>query len=373
MKNGLVKRVIAPFVPLILAASITFGCHPPVPNPSPDVYAAEKQAITRAADRLVELQDNDGLEGQFADRYGDTLESGAPDGSWDWNVTGQTGPTGTSYYGVTGITAEGLLTAYNVIGDVRYLDSAKKAGDYLIDVIGGSSVDITKRPSATNALFLYHLAEVSGESKYRTKANAIMSNLLYEDNYWAHNYGNHTTDDHLPGCTAQELFDAEKEFRTSLGDPNGTVIWDLYAYVEAAQKYGLGGSFVSDLATLCKNYLENSSYNASRWYYSLGLSSGIQGLDKAGSDYTNVLDKLLNAQNVDGSWTDSDDTVQNNSYAIMALSKIGHKSDIEQAKQKTLDDQQANGGWLVFANGNPNQEISSADGEGIQALGDYVN
>jgi hypothetical protein len=189
--------ILAGFV--LVAAS----CHPPVPNPT-DVYATEKEAITRTADRLVELQDNDGIDGQFADRYEDTLESGAPDGSWDWNVTGQTGPTGTSYYGITGITAEGLLTAYNVIGDVRYLDSAKKAGDYLIEIMGGSSVDITKRPSAGNILFLYHLGEVSGDSKYRTKANALMSNLLFGDNYWGHNYGDHALDDPAnPGCSAQ--------------------------------------------------------------------------------------------------------------------------------------------------------------------------
>jgi hypothetical protein len=45
--------------------------------------------------------------------------------------------------------------------------------------------------------------------------------------------------------------DAEKEFRNSYGDPNGTVICDLYRYIEAAQKLGdvVGGSFGSDLAT----------------------------------------------------------------------------------------------------------------------------
>jgi hypothetical protein len=57
---------------------------------------------------------------------------------------------------------------------------------------------------------------------------------------------------------------------------------------------------------------------------------------------------------------------------MMALIGTGYKNDTERAKQKFLDDQKANGGWLEVLDGVDNKETPFVDGEVIQALADYV-
>lgn len=79
-----------------------------------------RAAITGAADRLILLQDNNGLPSVKGN------PSGAVDGSWDWDVTNKTGPTNTTYLNIAGVTGHCLLDALKNTSDSKYLDAAKK-------------------------------------------------------------------------------------------------------------------------------------------------------------------------------------------------------------------------------------------------------
>jgi hypothetical protein len=318
---------------------------PPSITPSP-AYINGKAAIIKSADRLIQLQD--------------------ANGSWDWDVTGQTGPTGITYLNISGITAEGLLDAYIISGDAKYLDAAGKTGDYIITQIG-NPVSIVKKTNSSMVLFLYHLYETGGDSKYLSQANYIMSNLLYEDNYWAHNSGNHALDDGISGCTPGELFLAVSAYRGASSAINGIVVWDLGQYIEAAKNIG-DTNFSTGLAVLEKQYVEQTGFDSTVSVYILGLSAGIIGMHEAGLNHAIALNKLLVAQKSDGSWEDDNGIVQNTAYAVMALVDAG-QTEAQQGVQFILDNQQTNGGWHE----NDGKEYSEADSEIIQAISHYIS
>jgi len=91
-----------------------------------------------------------------------------------------------------GVTAVGLLGAYEITGNEGYLDTAKITGDALVakatDESAGNfySQDIE---------FLAMLGAVAGDSTYSTKASDLMNHFMTQDNRYCPS----------DGCTAAEL------------------------------------------------------------------------------------------------------------------------------------------------------------------------
>lgn len=259
-------------------------------------YNNAKSAIISAADRLVALQDSSG--------------------SWDWIVTDDVSSQGENNYNLAGVTAEGLLDAYKLTGNVSYLNAAKISGDYIVSV----PISITLGQNSASILFLYHLYSVTRDITYQDKANAIMNSLLHDSN----KFSVFDTDGTL-GLSAHELLLAYEDYRNYWpGEQNGIVTWDLYQYVEDAKLYG-DNAFASNMANEIKTYLDKPTYTGSVHYYALGLSSGIEALNLQGMDYTSYLADLSGVQNPNSSFGTLDEgQVQTTSYSIIALASISN-------------------------------------------------
>jgi len=300
-----------------------------------------RNTIVSAADRLIALQ--------------------TPSGSWDWDVTGKTAPTGTAYLNIAGVNAEGLLDAYTLTGDVKYLNAAKKTGDYLITTIGTPSA--SQRQNAYSIVFLYHLATVSGSTNYSDEARAIFTHVTTQSNYWA-NCGS-------DGCTASELLDAYKGYRGATSSPQGVVAWDLAPFVEAAQLSGNSG-FASAVAGVINDYLSDSTYSITTDDYELGLSAGINANKLVGTDYSSLVGNLVAKQNVNGGFSSPNyplEFAQSTAYALIALKEAGSASAAQAAAylQSSFGYSGING-WRD--DGVENSEVTS---EGAQALFDYIH
>ncbi len=182
-----------------------------------------EDAIIAGADRLVATQNNDG--------------------GWEWKNPNlnkdEVSPENTF-----GVTAQGLLDAYELTGNTVYLDAAKLAGDHLVSIFALSIVN--NRINAFDIVFLYNLGRIV--PSYTNTADTLLVGTLTEDNFWAHNYGNFCSPE--TGCTAQNMFDAISNRRGSVN--LGVILWDLAPWVTAAN---LGGqtSWADDLKTIMDN------------------------------------------------------------------------------------------------------------------------
>jgi hypothetical protein len=113
---------------------------------------ARRPAIVAGANRVEALQRSDaGWEG-----------------TWYW-IFGQVG----NATNLTGVTALGLLEAYNDTKETAYLDSAVEAAGFIMAHLGADATD-TKyhaRTTAPDIVFLHKLGEVTGDGQYSTRAN----------------------------------------------------------------------------------------------------------------------------------------------------------------------------------------------------------
>lgn len=291
-------------------------------------YILSNDDLIDTADRLLLLQDTDG--------------------SWDWDVTGNTNYTGTTYLNIAGVTAQGLLKAYQLTGDTKYLDAAKKAGDYLITQIG-SNPSTSQRQNAFSAVFLFNLGTETGNSAYTTQAQSIVVNTLTEENYWTSHNGNNCGTD---GCTAEELKDAYLNYR---GGDEGIAMWDLSPWVEAANDAGYT-SWSNDL----KAIMAGTTLDPTGDYYTIGLS----GIVKATGDAT-AIGLLIDEQQTEGYFVNPgfpNEKIQSTAYSIMALNSVGKYEPALKA-QIWLASQSNNGVWLEDGT-----EYSEVDSEAIQSI-----
>ncbi len=302
-------------------------------------YVNERNAIVSAADRLVTLQNNDG--------------------SWDWVVTDATGPTSKTYLNIAGVTAQGVLDAYQLTGNVKYLNSAEKAGDYLLTQYGDGTMntDVTllgsgKNINSANVIYLFNLGKIVGaDNKYTTEANLLM-------NYVISSYPN-----------AGDLFSADSTHRgTSNGE--GIITWDLYQYIKCAEFAG-NETWANDLSNVITTNNLFDINNTNDVTYVLGLV----GMSEAGN--ASAKEMLISTQLSDGSWNDPNGQVQDTAYAITALID---------SKDNTISNNIANGdnwllqhfgyndinGWKDTSVGGGNVEIAEVDSESIDALFNYI-
>jgi hypothetical protein len=248
--------------------------------------------IIKAADRLVALQN--------------------VNGSWDWVVTDQTGPTATTYYNVSGVTAQALLDAYALNNDQTYLDAAKRAGDFIV----GTAISPSQRQNAFNVVFLQDLAVASASSTYSAKANDILTSIFTGDNYWVNNNGSNCA---VTGCTADQLVAAYANYRSG---NRGLVPWDVMPFVSAEVSAGnmsLAQSIVDAIVADTANYT-NGAAN-----YDLGLAGKvIAAAAVSDPNLSAYAAELASRQNGDGSFGLAlDGQVQTTAYALRALTAAG--------------------------------------------------
>lgn len=262
--------------------------------------------IIKAADRLVVLQN--------------------ANGSWDWDVTNDAGPTATTYYSVTGVTAQGLLDAYALNNDQTYLDAAKRAGDFMVT----TAISPTQGENGFNAVFLQDLATVTGNSTYSTKANNVLSSIFTGDSKWAHTSGSVCSA--VTGCTPEQLVAAYANYRSG---NRGMVPWDVAPFVLAEIHAGNTSLAQSIEAAMIA---DTANYNSSATTYEIGLTAKVIAAEAVNDpNLSSYVAELVSSQNGDGSFgLVGDGQVQMTSYALNALVATGGNTNARDAAARFI-------------------------------------
>ncbi|MFW9817913.1 MAG: hypothetical protein ACFFEW_18535, partial [Candidatus Thorarchaeota archaeon] len=122
---------------------------------------ARRPAIISSANRVVELQRTDsGWEG-----------------TWYWYVGSTYNATN-----LTGVTALGLLEAYNDTNDAGYLDAAISAANFIQVHLGAGATGTQYyvRTTAPDVVFLHRLGQVTGDPSYSSRAILEWNNIKTE-------------------------------------------------------------------------------------------------------------------------------------------------------------------------------------------------
>lgn len=323
-------------------------------------FATYYSQILSNADRLIALQNSNG--------------------SWDWEVTNATGPTTSTYYNITGVTAQELLDAYTLSKDIKYLTAAENAGNYIVSqatAVGGSNNMSTGRQNAYNIVFLLNLGTASGNATYTTTGTDIYNAIFKSGNYWSTNNGNFC--DATNGCTPSDLVSALENYRNApAASPDGIVPWDLVTFVHAAELLN-DSATATALQQAINDYVTGANYISSINNYSLGLSSAIRAAALVGADTSTLAGTLAAAQGASGEFgTASDGQTQATSYALMALKATGDSSTVSSGAAAYISSQFSYTASSVTYNGwketgSPSvTEYSEVDSEAGHALFSYI-
>ncbi|MEM3589395.1 MAG: hypothetical protein QXN33_00160 [Candidatus Bathyarchaeia archaeon] len=278
-----------------------------------------KATVEEAADRLLALQS-------------------PADHGWDWNVTGLTAhsanPSAVNLYGIT---ADGLLKAYIIVGKRDYLRAAIRAGDRLISQVRNLWQDGEAGPGpptlfAQDISFLAHLFAITGDRRYYDYAKARVDWLVSNK--------------------------AIADFRSRYGgQPFG--IWMYSAWIQALLDFGK-----TDMANQLADEIEATLTNSTAFYV-LDRAAALMALKRVGNEtFVSIQAQLLLKNQTDaGYWQDSDSRVQATAYATLALFKAGYDSAVKKGADWLVTYQLSNGGWLDFGG-----EYSEVDSEAIMAL-----
>jgi len=153
-------------------------------------------------------------QGTYSNACGDSY--GPPDipeiaNTWEWTID-----SGSTCWNVAGISATGLLAAYERTRHSDYLDAALLLGDTLVEkyeVITADGTQWEDRPFAHDIAFLVRLSKNSRDWSY----------------FWtAHSWHDVITDNE----TAEQITDRLVDNRLSLAG------WDLASQIQAALKVG---------------------------------------------------------------------------------------------------------------------------------------
>ncbi len=342
-KPNFFKRIAGKAMPYVFAAGLglaVFGCrHEPTP-PTPE------EVITKAADRLVATQNNDG--------------------GWEWDNPDTDPNTYPEAYGsyknTIGVTAQGVLDAYNLTENETYLNSAIDAYNYMTDL-----VDLDERMRGPDISFLVELSEATGDSAY-----ADLAKDRYIDFY-----------NDQAGAGATGIAQYIRDGRVGQGLP-AMAPWDINLYVQGAlalDRYFPGDGFdedAQDMAEVIYNfmYVDDPGFdlsNQTQTEYWLSHTGAIEAFAKTGLHATerdSLLENLLSSQQGDGHFVGVDDgsDVQTTAYSVMSLLKASRRNPTVNAVDYLKNSQLGNGGWNYGA-GVENTEITS---EAAQAIADYI-
>ncbi len=292
----------------------------------------------------------------FVDGGDRLIDTQNADGGWAWILTG------TSATNSPGACGSGLLNVYNVTGDVKYLNAAVNAGDFVIAQPGDG---YTYRPSV--GIFMKQLSDITGDTKY-----AAAAKTNYYDALEAGTYAYRTTT-----AVADGLYNTD-EYITYINNARDSTpnmaLWDFGNIADGAVVLGASQSAMDKWAGAIETGLNNwSGVYATNGHYSvLGLAGGIYGLSAMGKNLTNPIsstdtylngcadvedlaDVLVTCQAASGGFTkyiqyvsSSYTGVQETAFAIKALQSVDpvkYASEIAAAQNWLAEVQLDNGGW----------------------------
>lgn len=334
MKKLFKLKILFLFVMVLIGGGMTYIVNAAtinvVNNPTIEPY---HNAIIKAADRLIQIQNSNG--------------------SWDWAVTNFARPSNTTYLNIAGVTAEGLLDAYNLTGAQKYLDAAKKTGDYIIAQIDAQiNAQATISINGYNLVFLKKLSNISGLPKYAEKGYGYF-NIIYS---------NTPTTVCASGCSdTAGLVSGYKNIRNANTTPDGIVAWDLVSFVEYTKLVG-DTAHSSEIESAIITYLSQESYVNTVSSYDLGISAGLKAAILVGDtgNTTTFLDKLTNISGTD---------IQTTAYSAIALKMAGgakYDTLVSHLLEKFIynTSNTSYNGWLE----SDNEEYAEVDSEVMQAL-----
>jgi len=316
-----------------------------------------------AAERLVANQNNDN--------------------GWDWIEDGNKGTTSSD--NLYGVTAMGLLSAYEYSGNSDYFDAAEKAAYKLI---GGAANSTWSGSDLTNAdiLFLQRMGKY-----YTPVTNGFTSaaRTAVIDRWDAYHND------------AQEVYDFAKDYR----EPTylDLFYWDLAPLMEVTLDVANTISDESEAMVLRNNALDlaelvaadqhpTGGYFITSWnnaYAQLGQASAVQILRLAddmsldvnyGNEITLGVTALLGQQQTDGSFKGGADgaskkkSIQTTAYAALALEMTGYHTEAQEAIDYIVSQQLTNGGWyeeeesLDVNNDDLPDEFPEANSEALRAI-----
>ncbi len=332
------KKFLSILLVLVLVLSFSLVTAVPVAAYSYDSYT---DAITKTADRLVALQ--------------------GTDGGWDWVVTGLTehsmAPSGANLYGVTAL---GLIDAYQVTGDEAYKTAAQLTGDHLKTL--SRATDSAVRIQSFDYRFLVEFSALSGDGTYAAHAlsewNWVKVNVAFMDYLYAD--GNQAT---IYGFWFSHA-------------GYGFAAWQAADMGLAALAMGdtsWADNMATELATHLDEIADSDIYRFIGWGHALEFLNAVDSTTY-GTAIGNLVTELTGSQNSDGSWgtgENSEGYTQDAAYAIMGLAAAG-RADATAAAEKGADWLITNqdyssivGGWN---NSTDNKEYSESDSEALQAL-----
>ena len=261
--------------------------------------------------------------------------SGIPD-TWEWKIGSFAG-----YWNVVGISATGLLAAYEKTGDTDYLDGAILTGNTLV-----ANYDaITSRPYSQDIEFLARLAADSGDPSFLTKAASYYSRVT-------------------GAFTAVENADRYINARLSLAG------WDLASQIRAAVAVGNTDYATGMVTRLIERRVDWEDAPYGGWNYTTvshaSLLWALRDLSNTSfSAYTDeIRTSLLAAQETGGSWDGGD--YQTTAYAILGLDRPRTPATSSASAEAWvfLRDNNTAGGWVYSGT-----EYGEVNSEVIMALG----
>lgn len=325
MKKGIFRLSILLILALVLVLSISL----PALAAGPDGKVALRNAIVKGGNRLLATQGP---------------SSGIIPYNWEWVV-------GDEYFdnpNLQGITATGLLAAYEKTRNKAYLNAAKNSGNVLKQRYAAAAND---RPYSQDVEFLVRLYKNTKDKSYFDTAKK-----------W---YTVVTVDFTAVGLVSRYL-DAPN-FRASLGG------WDLASQIRAADATGFK-KYAYDVA---KELIRRSADWVHVPYDGVDYTDGSYGsllwaLHDIGGDFIfhTTIDSyrnyLLANQADDGSWNGD---YQDTAYIILGLDAVkgwnkGTRDALSDAVDYVLDTQAAEGGWVYEDYG----ELPEVDSECVMAL-----
>jgi parallel beta-helix repeat protein len=286
------------------------------------------QAISNGGNRLVEMQNIDG--------------------GWGWDLTG---PSALNTIGPIG---KGLAQAYNYTKSPEQLAALTRTGNYLLAKSGNFS--------ASDGYLAKALDDIFGGSTYCNHVNSQFFNKLADGTYER---------SAEPGTFYDtEAFIARIRNGRS-GDQANMAAWDIGMGLVAAVSCGVTGTDLTAWIDGVK--AEINELDANNYYDVIGLAGAVYGLSCAHEDFdptggahiaagslTDLAEILASYQISNGGFTwnssyvipnDSNETIQETSYAILALNEINrtaYLTEIVGAADYISSVQLGTGGWRNY-------------------------
>lgn len=295
------------------------------------------------------------------------------DGGWYFRATDTNCGlgAGVSCKNIIGVTALGLISAYQRSGDVTVLQDAVAAGELLKSVY---TAQPTKPPFSQDLEFLVALSDATGDPQYQALATT-----------W---FGVITTAFPVAANRVTWNFDGrDDQFVRTLA------VWDLSSTIRSAKAAG-NIAYASALASsvIAQEAIWKDVNPAHRWdqcanpagcgpadnplafdYTLLGMGSllwAIHDLPGFDAKITEYRSWLISQQDASGSWDVGD--LQITSYVAMGLGAVGGTGTttaIQSAVSFFMAHQLANGGWpFSYVNGVNGREYAMVDSEVMRAI-----